>query len=178
MDLRSVRIECGPARDEADGDRAVGMATHVYDTETGEELPARRVEFRHEAGDVPGVLVELVNPSFRYEGPATVVVRPNVAMPRAGKTALGVTAKPYLGTAREIYPIEALRELGLLWLINRVLFHPRGYALALVLDDSEKVVGFQFLGDGRDPWDFAPTDDHQGFAATRAFLEDLGRIDA
>ncbi|MGH3549440.1 MAG: hypothetical protein ACRDQU_15305 [Pseudonocardiaceae bacterium] len=39
---------------------------------------------------------------------------------------------------------------GLLWLINRSVFHPRGYALAY---DPESR-GFYLLGDGMEPWVF------------------------
>lgn len=46
-----------------------------------------------------------------------------------------------------------LRDSGLLWLINRVVFHPRGYALALHFDDyHEEVVGWSLLGDGTEVW--------------------------
>lgn len=40
---------------------------------------------------------------------------------------------------------------GLLWLINRVVFHPRGFALAVVPDTGE----FVLLGDGDEPWRYA-----------------------
>jgi hypothetical protein len=42
----------------------------------------------------------------------------------------------------------ALVDSGLLWLINRSVFHPRGYALAVSED------GWDLLGDGTDPWHF------------------------
>ena len=40
---------------------------------------------------------------------------------------------------------------GVLWAINRVLFHPRGYALAYDQADGT----FFILGDGRETWRFA-----------------------
>jgi hypothetical protein len=50
-----------------------------------------------------------------------------------------------------------LREDGLLWLINRVVFHPRGYALAVgTEDDAGK---FFLLGDGSEPWSYVDTDE-------------------
>lgn len=43
-------------------------------------------------------------------------------------------------------PVD-LREDGVLWLINRVVFHPRGFALGLNPDGS-----FCLLGDGTEVW--------------------------
>ena len=51
-------------------------------------------------------------------------------------------------------PVD-LRDTGLLWLINRVVFHPRGYALAYDPDDK----AFSLLGDGREPWSFGEASD-------------------
>lgn len=45
-----------------------------------------------------------------------------------------------------------LKDTGLLWLINRVVFHPRGYALALYSENG-KAVGWKLLGDGTEVWD-------------------------
>lgn len=61
-----------------------------------------------------------------------------------------------------------LRESGLLWLVNRAVFHPRGFALALVMRDSEPV-GWQLLGDGSEPWRFG-VDEDELFAAAEATL--------
>ena len=50
-------------------------------------------------------------------------------------------------------PFAELRETGLLWLLNRVVFHPRGYALALHFDDSyTAATGWSLMGDGTEPW--------------------------
>lgn len=55
-----------------------------------------------------------------------------------------------------LYQFGQLRELGLLWLINTSVFHPRGYALALTYDDHDTEfttpLGFRILGDGSEPW--------------------------
>lgn len=51
-------------------------------------------------------------------------------------------------------PFQELRDSGLLWLINRTVFHPRGYALAIAYDDDE-AVGWSLLGDGSEPWQYA-----------------------
>ena len=68
-----------------------------------------------------------------------------------------------------------LREHGLLWLINRVVFHPRGFALALhVNDDGETVTGWSMLGDGCESWNYAESiDEDEAFLAVEAFLSSL-----
>lgn len=62
---------------------------------------------------------------------------------------------------------------GLLWLINRACFHPRGFALALHRDDEGKVIGWTMEGDGSEPWAFSEETDDQCFAAAEAFLAAL-----
>lgn len=56
--------------------------------------------------------------------------------------------------ASESRPFSELSDSGLLWLINTSVLHPRGFALALVLDDSGNATGWQLLGDGREVWMF------------------------
>jgi hypothetical protein len=51
-------------------------------------------------------------------------------------------------------PFEDLRTSGLLWLINRTVFHPRGFALALTVTDDGKATGWSLLGDGSEPWQY------------------------
>lgn len=54
-------------------------------------------------------------------------------------------------------PFSELRESGLLWLINATALHPRGVALALVMDEAGAVIGWELLGAGADePWQFMP----------------------
>lgn len=48
-------------------------------------------------------------------------------------------------------PFDDLRTSGLLWLINRVVFHPRGFALGFVFHEGE-LAGWQLQGDGTDPF--------------------------
>ncbi len=38
---------------------------------------------------------------------------------------------------RDAYSFGQMTETGLLWLVNRVVFHPRGFALALDYGDGE-----------------------------------------
>lgn len=46
-------------------------------------------------------------------------------------------------------PWRELSESGLLWLINAVVFHPRGFALALSMNTrTGEVTGWDVLGDG------------------------------
>lgn len=70
--------------------------------------------------------------------------------------------------ARPTRAFEELRTHGLLWLINTTVFHPRGYALALQLQDGV-ATGWRLLGDGSEPWTFGETLDAE-FAASEAFL--------
>lgn len=54
-------------------------------------------------------------------------------------------------------PFSELRDTGLLWLINRVAFHPRGFALTLHTvrgDDGDTVTGWSLEGDGQEVWVF------------------------
>jgi hypothetical protein len=53
-------------------------------------------------------------------------------------------------------PFVELAPSGLLWLINAAVFHPRGYALALVVDTTTgETAGWTLLGDGSEPWSYA-----------------------
>lgn len=51
-------------------------------------------------------------------------------------------------------PFDELRTSGLLWLINRVVFHPRGFALGFVIEEGE-LTGWCIQGDGTDPFRYA-----------------------
>lgn len=44
-----------------------------------------------------------------------------------------------------------LLDDGVLWLINRVVFHPRGFALAYDSEARE----LKLMGAGTDPWSYA-----------------------
>lgn len=64
-------------------------------------------------------------------------------------------------------PFSALSDHGVLWLINRVVFHPRGYALALHYEDgADEPSGWSLLGDGSEVWEFGGSHDED--AALRA----------
>ena len=51
-----------------------------------------------------------------------------------------------------VRPFSELRDEGLLWLINTSVFHPRGYALAFVMDEDGNATGWALLGDGTEAW--------------------------
>lgn len=64
-------------------------------------------------------------------------------------------------------PVD-LRADGVLWAINRVLFHPRGFAVAVsTLDGS-----LWLMGDGSEPWQYGPpADEDRLFADFEALLD-------
>jgi hypothetical protein len=78
-------------------------------------------------------------------------------------------------------PLTDLIGSGLLWLINRTTFHPRGLALALRTDESgSRLLGWQLVrADDGEPFAFPADVDHDGFqraeATLRAALHDEER---
>lgn len=50
-----------------------------------------------------------------------------------------------------IRPIEDIFETGVLWAINTMVFHPRGYSLTVHRGDDEKITGWSVSGDGVNP---------------------------
>jgi hypothetical protein len=67
-------------------------------------------------------------------------------------------------------PWSELRDSGVLWLINRTVFHPRGFALALVMSGGQPV-GWKLVGDGSEPWRFDGDEDALFAAVNRALDE-------
>lgn len=53
-----------------------------------------------------------------------------------------------------VRPWHELRDTGLLWLINRVILHPRGYALAIQMNPDGTSSGWNLVGDGTEPWQY------------------------
>lgn len=92
--------------------------------------------------------------------------------------------------ARQVIPLAGLRDKGLLWLINRVVFHPRGYAIGVdyrvTLDPATgekqtvgEPIGWLLLGDGSEVWtmgDDPPEDTYlarvESFLAEQRTLEE------
>jgi hypothetical protein len=70
-------------------------------------------------------------------------------------------------------PMSELCDTGLLWLINRVVFHPRGWAIALHAGDDGVVTGWSLEGDGTEPWTFHEGQDQAKFMAAEATLTSL-----
>lgn len=68
------------------------------------------------------------------------------------------------------------RESGLLWLINRTTFHPRGYALGLkrsIVDPNAYV--FSLKGNGEEPFVFDADLDDEKFPQAKETL--MGNYD-
>jgi hypothetical protein len=67
----------------------------------------------------------------------------------------------------ESVPVD-LRADGVLWAINRTLFHPRGFALAVNTPDGS----LSLMGDGSEPWQYgSPVDEDRLFADFEALLD-------
>lgn len=81
-------------------------------------------------------------------------------------------------TASDVFAVQELRDKGLLWLVNRVAFHPRGFALALVCEEDGTVSGCQLLGDGSEPHYFTPEDDEVQFRKVQTTLAEAERYAA
>ena len=64
-------------------------------------------------------------------------------------------------------PVD-LRADGVLWMINKSVFHPRGYALAVNTQDGGD---FTLMGDGTEPWTYEHSMEDDLFAAFNALLE-------
>jgi len=73
---------------------------------------------------------------------------------------------------RVAFGFHRLHDTGVLWLINRVVFHPRGFALAVEYgEDSKEPLGWSIQGDGKEPWRFEGVDEDDLFTAFEAVLE-------
>jgi hypothetical protein len=84
-----------------------------------------------------------------------------------------MTDRPHPWEDVSARPFSALRDSGLLWLINTTVLHPRGFALALHyphLDDTEPD-GWVLHGDGTEAWVFEDGAAQAPFAAVRGLLQ-------
>lgn len=68
-----------------------------------------------------------------------------------------------VGAPPEYRPLLELSESGLLWLINRVVFHPRGVALALHEEDGEAKGWSLITAAEGEPFSFPESVDNDGF---------------
>ncbi|MGW0566079.1 hypothetical protein [Streptomyces tauricus] len=70
----------------------------------------------------------------------------------------------------ELQPLSELSASGLLWLINRAVFHPRGLALALN-QEGDEITGWLLLAaDDGEPFSFPNRDDEMGYQRAEATL--------
>lgn len=69
-------------------------------------------------------------------------------------------------------PLTDLTSSGLLWLINRTTFHPRGLALALWMDESGgRLLGWRLVrADSGEPFEFPADVDRDGYQRAEATL--------
>jgi hypothetical protein len=71
-------------------------------------------------------------------------------------------------------PLRELMDSGMLWLINRSTFHPRGFSLVLETDDNTgDVIGWKLLGNGQELWSFQHHNDEEKFFKAEATLKSL-----
>lgn len=90
-----------------------------------------------------------------------------------------------------VYPFEALREHGLLWLINRMVFNSMGLTLALdypkgttseqIITNAIEPTGWMMLGDGSEVFTMGDRLDEANFANAMDFIDghrELGRVKA
>lgn len=80
-------------------------------------------------------------------------------------------ASNYAQPRGELQPMSELLDSGLLWLINRTVFHPRGLALALWREERGDVTGWQLLTAREgEPFSFSNRDDEDGYRRAEATL--------
>lgn len=72
-------------------------------------------------------------------------------------------------TVEQGRPFGELSDSGLLWLINRVVFHPRGFRLAMVAAGGV-ATGWELQGDGTEPHWFPEDLDRARFELAEATL--------
>lgn len=77
---------------------------------------------------------------------------------------------------RALLPISALSDTGILWLINRTVFHPRGFALSLMRNKDGTVSSWNIKGTGKDVFVFNAEDDALHFAQVIEFLASLTEL--
>lgn len=68
------------------------------------------------------------------------------------------------------YTFNDLEKSGLLWLINRCVFHPRGFVFGLIPDENGNIAGWTVVGDGKKPLQFDFDMDEIGFLTVETFF--------
>lgn len=77
------------------------------------------------------------------------------------------------GSSVPMRPLHELMESGMLWLINRSTFHPRGFSLALETNDIGEVIGWKILGNGKELWTYQQHNDEEKFFKAEETLKSL-----
>jgi len=72
-----------------------------------------------------------------------------------------------------MYSFNDLERSGLLWMMNRYIFHPRGFTFGLVPDEHGNIIGWTVLGEGKECLGFTKHMDDMGFLASETFLTKL-----
>lgn len=71
----------------------------------------------------------------------------------------------------ELQPLSELSDSGLLWLINRTVFHPHGLALALNQEEGGEITGWLLLAaDEGEPFTFPTATDNDGYQRAQETL--------
>ena len=80
-------------------------------------------------------------------------------------------------------PWTEFQKSGLLWFVNRFLFHDLGYALSLAHEVIDGVrdpepAGWRLLGDGSEPWRFADPEDEKYLTLLSTVLDEatIGKL--
>ena len=86
-----------------------------------------------------------------------------------------MTDEPAATTDPAPRSFRELRDTGILWAINRHIFHPRGLALALewpagANPDTDEPNGWVMLGDRSEVWAFESSTDDGGFELFERYL--------
>ena len=75
-------------------------------------------------------------------------------------------------TNKTDFPLNELINKGILWYINRVAFHPRGYALSLT-KDNDSILGWNIIGDGTSIFAMSEEQDDNRFVDFENFLKEI-----
>lgn len=80
-------------------------------------------------------------------------------------------------TDLKMMPFSEMSEKGVLWFINRMAFHPLGFALTFMLEEDGSISGWCIQGDGTECWTFEEEVDDRNYETFWRFIavEVLGR---
>lgn len=72
--------------------------------------------------------------------------------------------------------VEDIFDLGVLWYINRVAFHPRGLALGISRNEKNEIEEFSIMRAVGEPVCFPAETDDEKFKAFESLLDHLGDL--